>query len=79
MQSFLKTCSAKSGKILKHALGGKMENMEKDYLMSSIDEYFNLLDAENQKRSQMVAKSLTKYLKNSQENSKFDELKSAQG
>jgi len=56
-----------------------MENMEKDYLMSSIDEYFNLLDAENQKRSQMVAKSLTKYLKNSQENSKFDELKSAQG
>ena len=42
-----------------------MENMEKDYLMSSIDEYFNLLDAENQKRSQMVAKSLTKYLKNS--------------
>lgn len=55
-----------------------MENMEKDYLMSSIDEYFNLLDAENQKRSQMVAKSLTKYLKNSQESSKFDELKSAQ-
>ena len=55
----------------------KIGNMENDYLMSSIDEYFSLLDAENQKRSQMVAKSLTKYLKNSQETIKFDELKSA--
>lgn len=54
-----------------------MEKMEQDYLMSSIDEYFSLLDAENQKRSQMVAKSLTKYLKNSQDTNKFDELKSA--
>ncbi len=55
-----------------------MENTEQDYIMSSIDEYFNLLDAENQKRSEMVAKSLTKYLKKSQEYGKFDELKSAQ-
>lgn len=53
-----------------------MENLEKDYTMSSLDEYFNLLDEENTKRSQMVAKSLTKYLKKSQEHGKFDELKS---
>lgn len=29
-----------------------MENVEKDYTMSSLDEYFNLLDQENTKRSQ---------------------------
>ena len=57
---------------------GKMENLEaKDngYLMSSIDEYFEILDKEAQKRSQMVAKSLTKYLKRIHSNSKFDEMK----
>lgn len=53
-----------------------MENLEKDYSMSSLDEYFSLLDEENEKRSQMVAKSLTKYLKKSQEYGKFDELQS---
>lgn len=53
-----------------------MENLEKDYRMSSLDEYFSLLDEENEKRSQMVAKSLTKYLKKSQEYGKFDELQS---
>ena len=52
-----------------------MENLEKDYMMSSLDEYFNLLEQENEKRTQMVAKSLTKYLKNSQESGKYDELK----
>lgn len=55
-----------------------MENLEaKDngYLMSSIDEYFEILDKEAQKRSQMVAKSLTKYLKRIHSNSKFDEMK----
>ena len=41
-------------------------NNEKDYVMSSIDEYFEILDREAQKRSKMVAKSLTKYLKNLQ-------------
>ncbi len=51
-----------------------MENLEKEFMMSSLDEYFNLLDEENQKRSQMVAKSLTKYLKKSQEYGKYDEL-----
>lgn len=43
-------------------------NNEKDYVMSSIDEYFEILDKEAQKRSKMVAKSLTKYLKNVQAN-----------
>ncbi len=52
-----------------------MENLEKDYMMSSLDEYFNLLEQENEKRSQMVAKSLTKYLKKSQEYGKYDDLK----
>ena len=54
-----------------------MENIRKEYVMSSIDEYFNLLDKENEKRTKMVAKSLTKYLKKSQEFGKFDELKPA--
>ncbi len=52
-----------------------MENTEKNYTMSSLDEYFNLLDKENEKRSEMIAKSLTKYLKKSQEYGKFDDLK----
>ena len=54
-----------------------MENIRKEYVMSSIDEYFNLLDKENEKRTKMVAKSLTKYLKKSQEFGKYDELKPA--
>lgn len=58
--------------------GGKMENMENDYLMSSIDEYFALLDEENQMRSRMVAKSLAKYLKKAQPVTKFDKLIEAQ-
>ena len=33
-----------------------MENLNKDYMMSSLDEYFNLLEKENAKRSEMVAK-----------------------
>ncbi len=47
------------------------------YVMSSIDEYFAILDKEAQKRSKMVAKSLTKYLKKVQENTKYDELKTS--
>ncbi len=50
-------------------------NNEKGYEMSSIDEYFEILDKEAQKRSKMVAKSLTKYLKNVQASTKYDELK----
>ncbi len=55
-----------------------MENLDKDYMMSSLDEYFNLLEKENAKRSEMVAKSLTKYLRNSQTYGKFDEIQVAQ-
>ena len=40
-----------------------MENNE--YVMSSIEEYFEILDRENKKRSEMVAKSLVKYLQKS--------------
>ena len=55
-------------------LNNNLEN-ENGYVMSSIDEYFEILDKEAQKRSKMVAKSLTKYLKNVQANTKYDELK----
>lgn len=55
---------------------GILEN-EQGYVMSSIDEYFEILDKEAQKRSKMVAKSLTKYLKNIQTNTKYDELKTS--
>jgi len=55
-----------------------LEN-EKGYVMSSIDEYFEILDKEAQKRSKMVAKSLTKYLKNVHAGSKYDNLKSSLG
>ena len=48
---------------------------EKDYVMSSVDEYFEILDKEAQKRSKMVAKSLTRYLKNIHSNAKTDEVK----
>ena len=52
--------------------------MEKTgYIMSSIDEYFAVLDRENQKRSQMVAKSLVKYLQKSKEENKFEAIKIA--
>lgn len=49
--------------------------MENDYLISSIDEYFDILDKENQKRSKLVAKSLVKYLKKSKVDSKYDSLR----
>jgi len=54
--------------------------MEKqDYIMSSIDEYFEILDKENKKRSSMIAKSLVKYLQKSKDESanKFESLKTA--
>ena len=57
-------------------LKGDSENSN-GYVMSSVDEYFAILDREAQKRSKMVAKSLTKYLKNVQANSKYDELKTS--
>lgn len=45
-----------------------------DYLMSSLDEYFEILDKENKKRSEIVAKSLVKYLQKSKEANKFSGL-----
>lgn len=57
---------------------GTLEN-DKGYIMSSIDEYFEILDKEAQKRSKMVAKSLTKYLKNVHSDSKIEGLKSSLG
>ena len=52
-----------------------MENTE--YIMSSLDEYFDILDKENKKRSEMVAKSLVKYLQKNKETNKFATLQMA--
>lgn len=52
-----------------------MENTE--YIMSSLDEYFEILDRENKKRSELVAKSLVKYLQKSKEVNKFEAIKLA--
>ena len=49
-----------------------MENTE--YIMSSIEEYFEILDRENKKRSEVVAKSLVKYLQKSKKENKFEEM-----
>lgn len=50
-----------------------MENNE--YIMSSLDEYFEILDRENKKRSELVAKSLVKYLQKTKEENKFEKVK----
>ncbi len=52
-----------------------MEN--KEYIMSSLDEYFEILDNENKKRSELVAKSLVKYLQKSKEANKFETIRLA--
>ncbi len=52
-----------------------MENTE--YIMSSLDEYFDILDRENKKRSELVAKSLVKYLQKTKETNKFQTLQVA--
>lgn len=52
-----------------------MENTE--YIMSSLDEYFDILDRENKKRSELVAKSLVKYLQKTEETNKFQTLQAA--
>lgn len=52
-----------------------MENTE--YIMSSLDEYFSILDKENKKRSELVAKSLVKYLQKTKEANKFQALQLA--
>lgn len=52
-----------------------MEN--KEYIISSLDEYFEILDSENKKRSELVAKSLVKYLQKSKEANKFEKIQIA--
>ena len=47
-------------------------------MMSSIEEYFDILDKQTEKNSQIIAKSLVKYLKASKEKSKYDVLKQAE-
>lgn len=54
-----------------------MEKTNK-YMMSSIEEYFDILDKQTEKNSQIIAKSLVKYLKASKGNSKYDVLKQAE-
>lgn len=52
-----------------------LEEFFGDYTVATVDEYFELLDKETQKRSQMVAKSLTQYLKNVKASTKYDNLR----
>lgn len=52
-----------------------MENTE--YIMSSLDEYFDILDRENKKRSELIAKSLVKYLQKTKETNRFQTLQAA--
>lgn len=56
--------------------------MEKQnrYMMSSIEEYFDILDKQSQKNSQVIAKSLVKYLKATKEagSNKYETLKANQ-
>ena len=52
-----------------------MEN--RDYIMSSLDEYFEILEKKKKKRSELVAKSLVKYLQKSKEATKFEALQMA--
>lgn len=52
-----------------------MENRE--YIMSTLDEYFELLDKENKRRSEMIAKSLVKYLQKSKQIDKFESIRIA--
>ena len=51
-----------------------MENKNK-YMMSTIEEYFDILDKQSQKNSQVIAKSLVKYLKAGSANSKSEARK----
>lgn len=43
-----------------------------DYTVVTVDEYFEILDKEAQKRAAMVATSLTKYLRRVQESNKYN-------
>ncbi len=39
--------------------------MQKDYIITSIDEYFATIEKENAKRQEMVSKALARYLQKS--------------
>ena len=52
-----------------------MENRE--YIKTTLDEYFELLDKENKRRSEMIAKSLVKYLQKSKQIDKFESIRIA--
>jgi len=45
-----------------------------DYTVTTVEEYFKLLDKETIKRSQLVSKSLTKYLNQVKTESKYNKL-----
>lgn len=45
-----------------------------DYTVVTVDEYFEILDKEAQKRAAMVATSLTKYLRRVQESNKYSSI-----
>ena len=70
MQKYWKLCQGNNLGLEK----GEKEMDKKEYIMSSLDEYFEILDKENKKRSELVAKSLVKYLQKSKENTKFQTL-----
>ena len=53
---------------------GEKEMDNNEYIMSSIEEYFEILDRENKKRSELIAKSLVKYLQKSKEANKFERI-----
>ena len=48
-----------------------------EYTMPSLDEYFEILDKENKKRSELIAKSLVKYLQKNKQVNKFETLQLA--
>ncbi|MCI1273151.1 MAG: hypothetical protein LKG27_01810 [Clostridiaceae bacterium] len=48
-----------------------------DYQMSTLEEYFDILDKENRERSKLIAQSLVKYLQKTKE-TKYDSLKKAE-
>ena len=52
-----------------------LEEFFGDYTVTTVEEYFKLLDKETIKRSQMVSKSLKNYLRQVKQSSKYDNLK----
>lgn len=59
----------------KNYIVSSLEEFFGDYSVVTVEEYFKLLDKETLKRSQMVSKSLTKYLNLHKKSSKYDKLR----